>query len=37
MNNKEAYSPKSDKPKRVKGKPKKQRIVKNIQDNIDKH
>lgn len=33
----EAYSPKSDKPKKVKGKPKKARNIPNIQDNLDKH
>lgn len=37
MNNKEAYSPKSDKPKRVKGKPKKQRELKNVIEQKDKH
>lgn len=36
-NSKQAYSPKCDKPKKFKAKPKKERIVKNIQDNIDKH
>ena len=33
----QAYSPKSDKPKKVKGKPKKVRIIPNIQDQIDKY
>ena len=36
-NNQQAYSPKSDKPKKVKGKPKTKRILRNVQDNIDKH
>ena len=33
----QAYSPKSDKPKKIKGKPKKERIIRNVQDQIDKH
>ena len=37
MNNKEAYSQKSDKPKRVKGNPKKQRELKNVIEQKDKH
>ena len=32
----EAYSPKPDKPKRVKGKPKKQRELKNVIEQKDK-
>ena len=34
---KEAYSPKSDNPKRVKCKPKKQRELKNVIEQKDKH
>ena len=33
----QAYSPKSDKPKKVKGKPKKERVIRNVQEQIDKH
>ena len=33
----EAYQPKCDKPKKVKGHPKKEKKTRNIQDNIDKH
>ena len=33
----QAYSPKSDKPKKIKGKPKKERIIRNVQEQIYKH
>ena len=33
----QAYSPKSDKPKKIKGKPKKERVIRNVQEQIDKH
>ena len=33
----QAYSPKSDKPKKVKGKPKKERVIRNVQEQIDRH
>ena len=33
----QAYSPKCDKHKKVKGKPKKERVIRNVQEQIDKH